>query len=195
MGVAASVWLAGVGLCSSALAECPTPEAKGRPADAWLTIAHGNAIQHLQPSQLAALPGSQRSLQRRLVAGIPSTRSADSGTQRSATAELPADAQSTTTFSGWLLRDVLAPVGYALPTDRGARLSGVEAVALDGWRAWFSWGEVFNSAAGEQMLVIQQVDGVALDTHAGPLALRALADTRPGPRHVRQLCALIVLRR
>jgi hypothetical protein len=56
----------------------------------------------------------------------------------------------------------------------------------------FSWGELFNAAVGDQVLVIRSQDGTPLDALAGPLALRALADLRPGPRHVRNLCALRV---
>ena len=67
-----------------------------------------------------------------------------------------------------------------------------EAVATDNYRAYFSWGELFNGAAAEQVLVITAVDGQALGKDLGPLALRALADLRPGPRHVRNLCALVL---
>ena len=66
-----------------------------------------------------------------------------------------------------------------------------EAVATDGYRAIFSWGELFNTDAAEQVLVITGQDGQPLTAAAGPLALRALADRRPGPRHVRNLCAIV----
>jgi hypothetical protein len=95
-------------------------------------------------------------------------------------------------YSGVLLRDLLALTGYGGPADRSARTSVIEATATDGYRAVFSWGEIFNTGAGEQILVITAQDGKALDAAAGPLALRALGDLRPGPRHVRNLCALIV---
>jgi len=95
-------------------------------------------------------------------------------------------------YTGVLLRDVLTNSGFASATDRGARTSIVEAVASDGYRAVFSWGELFNGLAGEQAMVITAQDGKTLDVAVGPLALRSLADLRPGPRHVRNLCALIV---
>jgi hypothetical protein len=50
---------------------------------------------------------------------------------------------------------------------------------------------VFNTDAAEHVLVIRARDGKPLDAAEGPLALRALADTRPGPRHVRNLCAIV----
>lgn len=96
-------------------------------------------------------------------------------------------------YGGVLLKDVLAAAtGLFGPNDRGSRLASVEAVATDGYRALFSWGELFNSPAGAQALVVATQDGQPLDAAAGPLALRALGDLRPGPRHVRNLCALVV---
>lgn len=94
-------------------------------------------------------------------------------------------------YGGWLLRDVLARAGFG-DAQRGTRTWIVEAVATDNYRAVFSWGELYNTALGDQVYVIGAQDGRPLDDAAGPLALRALADQRPGPRHVRNLCALIV---
>lgn len=95
-------------------------------------------------------------------------------------------------YSGVLLRDVLLKAGFGGPPDRGARNGLIETVATDGYRAVFSWGEVFNTALGEQLIVITAQDDKPLDAAAGPLALRSMADLRPGPRHVRNLCAVQV---
>jgi len=95
-------------------------------------------------------------------------------------------------YSGVLVRDALTNAGFASTTDRSARTGIVEAVASDGYRAVFSWGEFFNGLAGEPALVITAQDGKTLDVAVGPLTLCSLADLRPGPRHVRDHCALIV---
>jgi len=108
------------------------------------------------------------------------------------TSSASAASERSIVYAGVLLRDVLARAGFGAATDRAARVGIVEAVATDGYRATFSWGELFNSSLGEQTLVIVAQDGRPLDAAAGPLALRALADIRPGPRHVRNLCALLV---
>jgi hypothetical protein len=97
-------------------------------------------------------------------------------------------------YSGHLLRDLLLNAGLGGPADRGARASVIEVVATDGYRALFSWGELFNTPIGDQVLVITQQDGKPLDPVAGPVALRSLADLRPGPRHVRNLCGVVVRR-
>lgn len=98
------------------------------------------------------------------------------------------------TFSGHLMHEVLLRAGFGLPNDRGARFAVVEAVATDGYRAVFSWGELFNTAVGDQVIVIDSQAGQQLDALAGPLALRSLSDLRSGARHVRNLCALLVHR-
>jgi hypothetical protein len=97
-------------------------------------------------------------------------------------------------YDGVLLRELLLRRAGPSSEGRLARDSLVEAVATDGYRAWFSWMELFNSAAGDQVLVVTAQDGKALDERSGPLALRTLADYRPGPRHVRNLCAVRVRR-
>lgn len=113
------------------------------------------------------------------------------GTRRTVERDGVRDEQ-TLTYDGWLLRDVLTLAGFDAAGRRDTRTWVIEATATDGYRAVFSWGELYNSALGEQVYVIGSQDGRPLDATAGPLALRSLADLRPGPRHVRNLCALSV---
>jgi hypothetical protein len=131
-------------------------------------------VLRLAVADLAALPQTERVQRRTLTANN--------------TASQPALEQSVR-YSGVLLRDVLARV---VPADRAARTLVFEAVANDGYRAVFTWGEVFNSGAGDQILVITAQDGRALGDDQGPMTLRALSDLRPGPRHVRNLCGLVL---
>ena len=153
---------------------CPT-DAAPRPAGSVLTLqVPGAAVLAFSEADLAALPPT------RLTQRLSVSSSASSATERSLV------------YGGVLLRDVLLKSGFAFASDRGARTMFVEAVATDGYRAVFSWGELFNGAAGEQVLVITTQDGKRLDDAAGPLALRSLDDLRPGPRHVRNLCALVL---
>lgn len=134
------------------------------------------AALRLSAADLAALPQTER-VQRRTLAAT------DGASQ--------ASLEQSVRYSGVLLRDVLA---RSVPADnhRASRTLVFEAVATDGYRAVFTWGELFNSSAGEQVLVISAQDGRALGNEQGPLALRALADLRPGPRHVRNLCGVVV---
>lgn len=167
--------LAMLATVASAQTACPIERAV--PAGTVLTIRTAGAAQHLSLADLAALPPAER-VQRRTLA------SADA-------ASAPMQELSLR-YGGVLLRDVLARALTGDANRRVVRAATVEALATDGYRAAFSWGELFNSTAGDQVLVITTQDGVALNSEQGPLALRALADLRPGPRHVRNLCALIL---
>lgn len=166
--------LLGAALATGATA-CPT-DATPRAAGTLLVVqGPDDAPRPFDAAALAALPAATL-VQKHSVSG----GSGGPATERSVA------------WSGVLLKDTLTAAGLFGPNDRGGRGLLVEAVATDGYRAYFSWGELFNQPAGDQVIVISAQDGRALDNAAGPLALRALADLRPGPRHVRNLCALRV---
>jgi len=173
-----SCWLAlALAACAGGVAAQTCPLDPSAPAGTALTIrSPGQAAQYLGAADLAALPQTER-VQRRTLCAV------DAASQ-------PALEQSLR-YSGVLLRDMLARVVPA-DTNRAARTLVFEAVATDGYRAVFSWGEVFTSSAGDQVLIVSAQDGRPLGADQGPLALRALADLRPGPRHVRNLCGLAV---
>jgi hypothetical protein len=159
-----------------AVQACPG-DAAPRPSDTLLVLRQGGtAPLAFDAGRLAALPRTTLTQSLRV----------------SSTAGAAAERQ--TVLAGVLLRDLLVQAGFGGANDRAARTAVVEALASDGYRAVFSWGELFNAPVGEQVLVITSQDGRPLDAAAGPLALRSLADLRPGPRHVRNLCALVVHR-
>lgn len=160
-----------------ALAQACPSDATPRTAGTLLTVqGAGAATLALDAAVLAALP--QTTLTQR----------------QSVTSSSGAADERRLSYGGVLLRDLLTRAGLDAARDHGARVAVVEAVATDNYRAVFTWGELFNTTVGEQVIVIAAQDGQPLDAAAGPLALRSLADLRPGPRHVRNLCALIVRR-
>jgi hypothetical protein len=103
-----------------------------------------------------------------------------------------ADSQGTV-WSGVLLKDFLMKNGLESIPSRPLRNTRIEIVAKDGYKATFSWGEIFNNPIGSQVLLITKQDGQYLDVQEGPLAVRSLGDIRPGARHVRNICAVSVL--
>lgn len=169
--------LRGAGLLlasAAACAQCPADAAA--PAGTLLSVGlPDRPMQRYDRAQLDALPRSEL-VARRTVG---------------AAASAPALEQQTR-YAGWLLRDLLQRSLGSAAAERALRGAVIEAVATDSYRAVFSWGELFNNAIAEQVLVIAAVDGQALGSEQGPLALRSLSDLRPGPRHVRNLCALVV---
>jgi len=103
------------------------------------------------------------------------------------TAGATAPVEVTRHYVGCLLRDVLE---RAKPVEKGRfgfRKSVVVASASDGYRAVFSWAELYLSPIGDGVLVIYERDGAPLADDEGKIALVSLRDTRPGPRHVKWL--------
>lgn len=90
-------------------------------------------------------------------------------------------------YSGCLLREVL---DRAKPVEKyrfDLRKSVVIATASDGYRAVFSWAELYLSLIGDGVLIVYERDGAPLSDDEGRIALVSLKDTRPGPRHVKWL--------
>ena len=90
-------------------------------------------------------------------------------------------------YTGVLLRDVIASAKPVEKQRHDLRKSIVVATATDGYLAVFSWAELFLSPIGDGVLVVFERDGAPLPESEGPLALVSLRDTQPGPRHVKWL--------
>jgi DMSO/TMAO reductase YedYZ molybdopterin-dependent catalytic subunit len=90
-------------------------------------------------------------------------------------------------YTGCRLRDVLDAAVLTEKSPRDLRRSYVVASASDNYAVVFSWGELYNSPAGDDVLVVYEIDGAALPDSEGRIALFSLKDAKPGPRHVKWL--------
>ncbi len=95
-------------------------------------------------------------------------------------------------YQGVPLRQLLDQAGLK-PDRRAIRRAMVIATAQDGYKASFSWGELFNSHLGDGVIVVLREGSDDLLEKDGFPALRSLQDTRSGPRHVRWLQSLEVV--
>ena len=103
---------------------------------------------------------------------------------------LTAASETTRRYTGCLLRDVLDRAKPVEKQRMDLRKSIVVITAADGYRAIFSWAELYLSPIGDGALVVYERDGQPLTANEGPLALVSLKDTRPGPRHVKWLSSI-----
>ena len=97
-------------------------------------------------------------------------------------------------FRGARLTDVLDAVGLNLDGHKDGRRMVVVARATDGYVVTFSWNELYNTAIGRDVLVAWEKDGKPLGVREGQLLLISGQDTKTGPRHVRNLSSIEVLR-
>lgn len=96
------------------------------------------------------------------------------------------------TMRGIPLRALLDQAGLA--SDRhSVRRAYVLLTAQDGYQTTFSWGELYNTRLGDDVLVLLQHGEDDLLARDGLPSLRSLQDLRPGPRHVRWLTSVEVL--
>lgn len=93
---------------------------------------------------------------------------------------------------GVRLRDLLDEAKIVTRDHNTVKKLAVIAGASDGYKVVFSWSELFNSPAGDSVLVLFERDGKPLPAAEGPLALVAGKDLRTGPRHVKWLQAVEV---
>ena len=93
---------------------------------------------------------------------------------------------------GVKLRDILEQAKIVKRDHNTVKKLAIIATATDGYKAVFSWNELFNSEAGDSVLVLFERDGNPLSAEEGPLALISAKDQNNGPRHVKWLQSIEV---
>ncbi len=97
-------------------------------------------------------------------------------------------------FVGVRLRDILEKAAIVSREHNDLKKIIIIASASDGYKAVFSWNELFNSPLGEGVIVFFERNGAPLDDSEGRLAMVSMQDTRAGPRHVRWLQGIEVVK-
>ena len=85
-------------------------------------------------------------------------------------------------------------VGLKLEGHKDARTMVVVARATDGYVVTFSYNELYNTAIGKDVLVAWEKDGQPLGPHEGQFLLISGQDIKTGPRHVRNLADIRIVR-
>lgn len=97
-------------------------------------------------------------------------------------------------YGGIRLTDLLEEADIRRDARHALRRTYVVALASDGYQAVFSWGELFNTSIGRDVLVAFERGGLPLQDGEGQIALVSLADEQTGPRHVKWLSQIDVRR-
>lgn len=94
-------------------------------------------------------------------------------------------------YAGPLLRDLLVHCSLAgLPRPR-LKQSLVLCRAADGYRAIFTWHELFNTRVGDGVLVVpERCSEVSGDAAGERLTLISAEDIRGGPRNLQRLVSV-----
>lgn len=88
---------------------------------------------------------------------------------------------------GVLLAELINQAEVVVKAHNDTKKMYVVASSDDGYKAVFSWQEIFNSPNGEGILVVLEKDGQPLYEGCGDVDLISAHDHLTGPRYVRQL--------
>lgn len=102
------------------------------------------------------------------------------------------DKETASSARGVKLTAVLERAALASADQSDWKHTTVLATATDGYRAVFSWPELFNTEVGAGALLVFERDGQPLAEREGRIALISARDLRTGPRSVRWLARLDV---
>lgn len=97
-------------------------------------------------------------------------------------------------YKGAKLKDVLDRAEIVSRDHNDTKKMVIVATASDGYKAVFSWQELYNSPIGDEVVVFFEKNGRPLDDDEGQIALISAKDLRAGPRHVKWLQSLEVIR-
>lgn len=90
-------------------------------------------------------------------------------------------------LKGVLLKDILDKAEVVSRRPGDTKRMYIVASASDGYKAVFSWNEIFNSPLSEGILVAYEKNQADLDIKEGKLLLLSSKDFMTGSRHVRWL--------
>ena len=93
---------------------------------------------------------------------------------------------------GVLLKDVLNKAGI-IQNNHTDRNFYIVARASDGYKATFSWAEIFNNPTGDHTYIIFEENNQPITTK-GAMVLNCNNDLKTGPRHVNWLKSIEVYR-
>jgi len=85
------------------------------------------------------------------------------------------------------VRDLILEADPAFEERTDFKRVAIVAEAAEGYRALFSWGEVFNTTVGDGVRIVFDDVDAPLARNAGPFALISEHDRFTGPRFVRGL--------
>ena len=86
-------------------------------------------------------------------------------------------------ISGVLLRDVLSKISFKEKSPKVLSEYYITCIAEDGYKAVFSWNEIFNTAVGDRAMIIPDMESSPKEG----ISILSLTDFATGRRYVKML--------
>jgi len=95
-------------------------------------------------------------------------------------------------LKGVLLKDVLSQVIFNAPTPKELSTFYLVCTAEDGYKAVYSWNELFNTEAGDHIMLITSENGLATSGTKEGITLITPGDRATGRRYVKNLSEIVI---
>jgi len=90
-------------------------------------------------------------------------------------------------IQGGLLKDLLKDIPFGAESPKVLSEYYLVCEATDGYKVVFSWNELFNTAIGNQALLVTNIEQASNGKEKDPFALLSTADLATGRRYVKGL--------
>ncbi|MEI2272920.1 molybdopterin-binding protein [Sphingobacterium sp. ML3W] len=97
-------------------------------------------------------------------------------------------------IQGGLLKDLLKDIPFGAELPKVLSEYYLVCEATDGYKVVFSWNELFNTAIGNQALLVTNIEQASNGKEKDPFALLSTADLATGRRYVKGLCNIHIRR-
>lgn len=107
---------------------------------------------------------------------------------------LPSGEAKREEFTGFLLKDILEVAKPRFKDRHDWKKMVVVATAFDHYSVVFSYSELANTSVGDQVIIYFEKDGAPIDLDSDGFGLISASDTRTGPRHVKVLTEITLIK-
>jgi hypothetical protein len=95
-------------------------------------------------------------------------------------------------IKGVLLKDILDKAAIDVSSSKLLSELYITCIASDNYKVVFSWNEIFNSAIGDQVIIITESNGQKGDQMEDRIALLSPSDRATGRRYIKGLQKIVV---
>ncbi len=95
-------------------------------------------------------------------------------------------------LKGVLLKDVLSQVTFSSPSPKELSTFYLVCTADDGYKVVYSWNEVFNTEAGDHVMLITSENGIPSSGTKESITLITPGDRATGRRYVKNLSEIVI---
>ena len=97
-------------------------------------------------------------------------------------------------LKGILLKSILEKIEFPIEKPKELNEFYFTFIASDGYKAVFSWNEIFNTETGNNIFIITEKDGKKINEMEDRILIITATDFKTGRRHIKGLEKIIVSR-